>query len=74
MLIKILLKYAYSSVVPFKYRRSKSFRKKLGFLLETRNWDENRMVAYHHMQLKKLLLQAGKTNYYEEQFKLLGNT
>lgn len=63
------IKSAYYKFVPFRYRYGNVYGKTLDFLLESQNWDEERVKKYQEEELRKLLTHCYRNvPYYRDMF------
>ena len=63
------IKSNYYKFVPFRYRYGNVYGKTLDFLLESQNWDEERVKKYQEEELRKLLTHCYRNvPYYRDMF------
>ena len=63
------IKSTYYKFVPFRYRYGNVYGKTLDFLLESQNWDEERVKKYQEEELRKLLTHCYRNvPYYRDMF------
>lgn len=55
-----LIQRVYYGTVPFKWRYSKTFNKTYQFLMESKNWNRQRLLDYQYCELKRLLCHSYK--------------